>query len=194
MSKTNSTNGHFTTRRLVFDAVLIALFFVLSISSLRIGNTFKISFASLPIVVAAMMFGPVDGFIVGFVGELLSQMLTYGFTATTILWMLDPAARGLIIGIACILLKQYMRLDRIVAQKQPYVYFLIIALSSFAASTLNTLALYVDSKMFGYYEYHMVFGVYFVRIGTGMVSSLLMGAIAIPILVALKKTKVVEFA
>ena len=60
-----------------------------------------------------------------------------------------------------------------------------VVLSSVAASLMNTAALYVDSKMFGYYEYHMVFGVLLIRLGTGIVSSVLMAIIAVPVLQAL---------
>lgn len=38
---------------------------------------------------------------------------------------------------------------------------------------------------FGYYEYHMVFGVLLIRLGTGIVSSVLMAIIAVPVLQAL---------
>ena len=58
----------------------------------------KLTFASLPGILAAMLFGPIDGFIVGFLGAFLEQMLHFGFTPTTLLWILPPAIRGLLIG------------------------------------------------------------------------------------------------
>ena len=190
MSKNGSKS--FTTRRIVLDAVLIALFFVLSSASIRIGNTFKITFDSLACILGAMLFGPIDAFLVGFLGEFLAQMLSYGFTATTMLWVLGPAVRGLLIGLGVLLFKNQMSLETIVSAKKPYVYAAVNIVASAVTSCLNTLALYVDSKMFGYYEYHMVYGVLFTRIITGIVSSLIMAIIVIPILVALKKTKLVN--
>ena len=98
----------FATKRIALDAVMIALFFVLSTASIRIGNTFKITFDSLACLLTAMMFGPIDAFLVGFLGEFMSQMLGFGFTATTLLWVLAPAVRGLLIGLAVVLFKRQM--------------------------------------------------------------------------------------
>jgi hypothetical protein len=118
--------------------------------------------------------------------------MSYGFTATTMLWVLGPAVRGLIIGLGVLLFKKQMSLETIVGSKKPYIYVIVNIVASAVTSSLNTLALYVDSKMFGYYEYHMVFGVLFTRIITGIFSSLIMAAIVIPVLVSLKKTKLVN--
>ena len=78
-----------------------------------------------------------------------------------------------------------------IQNRKPYVYFGFVILASIITSLCNTMALYVDSKMFGYYEYHMVFGVLFVRLGTGIVSAVVMAVIAIPVLRALKASKLV---
>lgn len=182
--------GTFSTRRIVLDAMLVALFFVLSSTSIRLGNTFKITFDSLACLLTAMLFGPLDAFLVGFLGEILAQMLSYGFTATTLLWVLGPAVRGLVLGLGVVFFKDKMSLSAI-QNRKPYVYLGVVMLASIITSLCNTMALYVDSKMFGYYEYHMVFGVLFVRLGTGIVSAVVMAVIAIPVLRALKASKLI---
>lgn len=182
--------GTFSTRRVVLDAMLVALFFVLSSTSIRLGNTFKITFDSLACLLTAMLFGPLDAFLVGFLGEILAQMLSYGFTATTLLWVLGPAVRGLVLGLGVVFFKDKMSLSAI-QNRKPYVYLGSVMLASIITSLCNTMALYVDSKMFGYYEYHMVFGVLFVRLGTGIVSAVVMAVIAIPVLRALKASKLI---
>ena len=65
------------TKRLVTVAVLIALYTVLSLFSANLG-LIKLTFESFPVLVASLMFGWVDGLLVGAVGGLLNQMLTYG--------------------------------------------------------------------------------------------------------------------
>ena len=187
----NTGTSSFTTRRIVIDAMMIALFFLLSSTSIRIGNTFKITFDSLACLITAMLFGPVDALLVGLVGEFMAQMISYGFTQTTLLWMLAPAVRGLIPGLGVVLLKGRMSLGAI-RRKKVLPYFLVVALASVLASFCNTFALYVDSKLFNYYEYHMVFGVLLVRIGTGLVSAIVMAILVIPILEALRASRVVE--
>ena len=58
-------------------------------------------------------------------------------------------------------------------------------------SLINTFTLYVDSKMFGYYSYAMVFGVLWLRLATGAISSVLMAVASKPVVLALKKSKLI---
>ena len=74
-----------STRRIATDAMLAAMYVCLSYVSLSIGNSMKITLDSLPILVAALLLGPLDGLAVGLTGSFLSQLLTYGLSATTIL-------------------------------------------------------------------------------------------------------------
>ncbi len=185
MSKTR-----FPVRRIAIDAVLIAMYFGLSLLSVEIGGI-KLTFASLPTLICAMLFGPVDGFLVGFLGAFMEQMIKYGFTATTLLWVLPPAIRGLFVGVCALLLKKYMSVDAILSTKRPYVYFVVTLLSGAIVSTLNTLVYYVDAKMFGYYEYHMIFGVFWLRIASGLLSTLLMAVVALPVVAALQRANFV---
>lgn len=186
MSKNNTLLGVFSVRRIAIDAVLIAMFFGLSLLSVQLGGI-KITFASLPTIICAMLFGPIDGFLVGFLGAFLEQMLKFGFTATTMLWILPPAIRGLFIGLCAVLLRKHMSVDSILQTKRPYVYFFFCILSGIIVSTLNTLVFYVDAKIYHYYEYHMIFGVFWIRIASGIVSSLLMALVALPVVAALKR-------
>lgn len=181
MSKTR-----FPVRRIAIDAVLIAMYFGLSLLSVEIGGI-KLTFASLPTLICAMLFGPVDGFLVGFLGAFMEQMIKYGFTATTLLWVLPPAIRGLFVGVCALLLKKHMSVDAILSTKRPYVYFVVTLISGVIVSVLNTLVFYVDAKMFGYYEYHMIFGVFWIRIASGLLSTLLMASIALPVVAALQR-------
>ena len=102
-----SKHKKFSTRRIVIDALLISLFFVLSLFSVEIGGV-KITFVSLPTVVCAMLYDPVDACIVGFLGAFLEQMMKYGFTATTLLWLVPAAIRGLVIGLGVVLFRKQM--------------------------------------------------------------------------------------
>ena len=187
------TNTHriFPVKRLATDAVLIAVYFALAVLSVEIYGV-KITFNSLPVVIAAMIFGPVDGFLVPFLGEFLSQMIRYGFTPTTVLWMLAPALRGLIVGIAVLALRKSMSVDVLIGSKRPWVYFLVCILAAVITSLGNTGAYYVDAKLFGYYNYALIFGVAGVRILSNVVSSILTAILAIPILAALRKANLIK--
>ena len=81
------------------DALCAALYVVLSsYVSLNLGPM-KLSLDGLPILIGALMFGPMDGLIIGLLGNFLSQLLgSYGLSATTVLWMLPDGLRGLSVG------------------------------------------------------------------------------------------------
>ena len=184
----------FTARRMVFDAMLIALFVVLSFLNVRIGNVFKIGFSSFATIVAAILLGPVDGFLVGFAGEFLEQILTYGLTPTTILYMIGPGARGLVLGLVLLLFSRdsvpYLTaLDR----KRPYIPAAALLLSSFAQTMLNTLANYVDARMFGWYSPEIIFGSMAARIVVGFAQTFIFAGLAITVLHVLRNSHFIPY-
>lgn len=182
----------FPAKRLVVDAVLIALYVVLGFWKIPIGNLFRISPASFAVILCAMIFGPVDGLIVGFMGEFLSQILgPYGLTQTTLLWCLGEGVRGLSLGLCVLPLKKRIAGKPVLAPGIMAMLLVCLVLTSVLASLCNTLALYVDSKLFGYYNFYMVFGVLLGRLAINGVMSVLLGYIALPIIRALQKTKLI---
>ena len=71
--------NRFTAKRIAINAVLVALYIGLSMFSFILGGV-KITLEGLPVVICAIVFGPIDAVIVGFLGEFVNQMLTFGFT------------------------------------------------------------------------------------------------------------------
>ena len=65
-------------------------------------NAVKISLGSLPFIIIALLCGPAEGFITGSVGTLISQMITYGLTITTPIWLIPGAMAGLVCGLVYI--------------------------------------------------------------------------------------------
>ena len=179
------------TKRLVLDALLIALFFVLSSAAVTIGGI-KLTFASLPGILAAMLFGPIDGFVVGFLGAFLEQMLHFGFTPTTLLWILPPAIRGLLVGLGTLAFKKQMSLETILSARRPWVYYAVNLVTAVVVSLGNTMVYYLDSIIYHYYSYALIFGVLGMRILTGLLSTLLMSTVALPVLAALRKANLVR--
>lgn len=176
----------FTTKRLVIDALLVALFFVLSMFAVEIAGV-KITFVSLPTVVCALLYGPVDACIVGLLGAFLEQMLKYGFTATTVLWLLPAVLRGLIVGLGTVVLRRSMSIEAITSTKKPYVYYIVCIVAGLVTSCANTLVFYLDSVIYHYYSFAMIFGVFWVRLATGALASLVTATVALPVVVALRK-------
>ena len=136
------------TKKLAVNAILAAMCAVLGAISLDLGNL-KLTFESLPVLMAALLFGPIDAMAVGGIGTLLYQLLRYGVTATTALWILPYVLCGLLAGL-------YARRHGFeLSVKQ-------LAFITFATGImiflLNTLVLYIDSKIYGYYSAVFIFG------------------------------------
>lgn len=127
-------------KRLTTNAVLIALYVVLSFVSLNFGFL-KLSFALLPVFLSALCFGAVDAVAVGAVASFIQQMLTYGFTATTVLWMLPPIVLGALVG----LYARSKQFDMTIRQ-----HAFIIAIGCLTVTTINTVVMLIDGWVYGY--------------------------------------------
>lgn len=141
-------------KRLSIDALLAAMCAVLGYLSLDFGNL-KITFESLPVLIGALLFGAADGMAVGGVGTLIYQLLRYGVTLTTPLWILPYVLCGLWAG-------HYARTRdfRLNAGQLAYV----TVISGVGIFLLNTAVLYLDSKIYGYYSFAFIFGTFLVRL------------------------------
>ena len=166
------------TRRIVLIGLLVAMYVVLSLFLTVTLWNFKITFEALPILVGAFLLGPVDGLLIGFLGSFLNQMLTYGFTPTTLLWVLPHAFSGLLVGFLAKRLKGELTVKNVAV---------ITVISALCVTALNTLAMYVDSKMFGYYSKAFVFGALGVRVITGIATAVAFALILPTLLAQLKK-------
>ncbi len=65
----------FTVRQLALNAVLIAISTVLAGLAVNLGGNFKITFESLPVHIGALLFGPVDGMLIGGIATFIYQVL-----------------------------------------------------------------------------------------------------------------------
>jgi ECF transporter S component (folate family) len=169
-------NKIFTTSRITRDAMLAAVCAVLGFIALDLGNI-KITFESLPVLLAGFMFGPVDGMLVGGIGTLVYQLLRYGVSATTVLWMLPYIICGLITGLAA--LNKANRTD------SKRILFIVIAVEILIL-IINTGVIYIDSKIYGYYSAAYVFGSLAVRIVICIVKSAAFGLVLPMLLRGLK--------
>ncbi|MBR3000461.1 MAG: folate family ECF transporter S component [Oscillospiraceae bacterium] len=166
------------TRRIVLVGLLTAVYVVLSIFLTVTLWNFKITFEALPILVGAFLLGPADGLLIGLLGSFLTQMLTYGFTAATPLWVLPHAFSGWIVGLMA------AKMGEPHSVKKTAVITVVSALS---VTALNTLAMFVDSKMFGYYSKAFVFGALGVRIVTGIATAVAFSLLLPPLLAQIRK-------
>ncbi|MBQ7874043.1 MAG: folate family ECF transporter S component [Oscillospiraceae bacterium] len=164
-------------KRLVTNAMLIAMYVVLSIvATINLGNM-KFTLDSLPIIVGAALFGPIDGMLIGLCGSFINQLITWGLGPTTVLWIIPAGVRGLLIG----LYAKHHNFDMNFKQTQ-----LITISSALVVTALNTVILYADAWIMGYH-YAAVFVDVVLRILVGVIIAFVFGAILPHILKPLKK-------
>ena len=164
------------TKRLALDAMLAAMFVVLSLFSINLPGM-KITLDSLPILVGAALLGPLDGLAIGLVGSFLNQMITYGFTATTLLWIIPAGLRGLLVGLYA------KRHDYSMTLRQTV--FITIA-AALLVTALNTLFLYIDSWAYSY-SYTAALATLALRILAGIITAVVFSLILPVILTALRR-------
>lgn len=170
----------YSTKKLIIYAMFVAMFFVLSIyGTVNLGNM-KITLQNIPLLMAAFLFGPLEGAVVGGLGMLLNQLLSqYGITVTTPLWILPHIICGAYVG--ALSHRKKFSIDN------KFIVASIIISSLLILTIFNTLALFIDSKIFGYYSAPFVFGSLLMRIITAVVSGSIYTLILPPIIKKLEK-------
>lgn len=173
------------TRRICVTGMLAALYLALNMVGFRAWS-FHITFASLPVVVGALLFGPVEGMLIAFIGEFFNQVLSYGVTPTTALWLIPPAVRGLAVGSAALAMRKGpKRLD-----ERPVLCYVVCMAAALCTTAVNTLVMYLDSVIMDYYSFAYVFGSAVIRIGSGILTAVVVTTVAVPLVRLLRRQKV----
>lgn len=168
-----------TTRKLVVIALLTAVYVVLSIVGTLNLWWIRISVDSLPIILGALLYGPAGGLLVGLLGSFLNQLITYGLTATTLLWVLPAAVRGLLIGL-------YAKHCGYTLSRAQTVG--VLCVTALIVTALNTGVMYLDSVIYGYFSYAYVFGHLFIRVVSGVATAVVMALVAPPVIDLVKRS------
>ncbi len=168
-----------SVRKMAIIAMLVAVYVILSMVGTLNLWWIRISVDSLPIILGALLYGPAGGLLVGLLGSFLGQLLSYGLTATTILWITPAAVRGLLIGL-------YAKKHKY--ELTPLQLALVLIVTALIVTALNTAVMYLDSVLYGYYSYAYVFGGLVVRVVSGMATAVVMSFVAPPVVKLLRKT------
>ena len=169
----------FTAKKLVMIAMLTAVYVILClVGTIRLW-WMNISVATLPLILASLLFGPVGGLFVGLLGSFLEQLLNYGLMATTALWLVPNTVRGLLLGV-------YFRKLNYCPTRAQLIGALTVA--ALITTALNTLVMYLDSVVQGYYSYAYVFGGIVTRAIAGVVTAIVMALVAPPVVGLLERT------
>lgn len=125
----------------VMSAIYVGLDFLAVSISAPFGGSIKFSISGLPVIIVAAFFGPVWGAATGFVGAFLGQIITYGISATTLLWVLPAVARGLVFGVLFKAFKKSLK---------PHILCVETVVSALAVTLINSFVMYIDSIVYKY--------------------------------------------
>ncbi len=136
MEKQTKTKTNRVVLRITMVGMLAAVYYVLSLLTIPAGPFLQFSVDSLPIIVGGMLFGPIDGMLVGGIGESLNQLIGGGkLDVTTPLWIIPPVVRGLIVGL---FLNSRKKTPGIIKSS------VVITLSSIVHTALNSVAILIS--------------------------------------------------
>ena len=164
-------------------AIMAAMYFLLSLFSIKAGNI-RITLTSVVTVVMAYLCGPCMAAVSVFIGEFLSQLLNYGIGITTILWLIPPVLRAILVGNLYWLFRKVTESG---VRELNFVRFLVVnSLSSIVVTIANTGVMALDALILGYYTKAYVFAAFFVRLGIGIITSVIVSFIAFPIIMCIR--------
>ena len=166
-----------STRKLALLSLFAAMVAVLEIYSIHLSN-FRFTFESLPIYLSGLLFGPLPGALVGGVGTLISQIISFGIMPTTLLWVGPYIIVGLLSG-------TYAKKKKGQFSSRELRFFLLAM--ELTITALNTLSLYIDGHVYGYYKPSIIFATLIPRIVIAAVKGYLYGYLLPPIHEAIQK-------
>ena len=137
----NTTNSQ-KIRRLVLDAMLVALYVVFSTVLAFKTPWFEVSLVGLPILLSARLFGAKDALVIALLGSFMEQLMSpYGLSATTPLWMAPVVLMAAAAALGFFLIGRRNSLPLMLG---------VIILSELLLTVFNTAALYLDGYIMNY--------------------------------------------
>ncbi len=168
-------------RRICLDGMMAAIYIALIFITIRIGDI-RISFGALPIMFVTLCLGLPDGLAVAFIGEFIGQMINYGFTPTTFLWVIPPMLRVVVLWLFHLPFKK----KGDVLYNHIVWYYVGAIVAALFVTASNTLVMYLDAIIIGYpITYVLVETI--IRFAVGMLSSAICATILLPVTRVLKK-------
>ncbi len=163
----------------VMAALYVGLDFLAVSVSAPFGGNLKISLSGLPVIIVSIIGGPLWGAATGFIGAFIGQMISYGFSATTLLWVLPAVVRGLSMGWMFKAFKKSLN---------PGILTLETCISALLVTLFNTGAMLVEQYLYGYYSSFLAIYVAIPsRIFAGIITAIVFSLMLPTIINALKK-------
>ena len=166
------------TTQLTLNAMLAAVCAVLGYLALDLF-TLKVTFESFPVLLAGLMFGPVNCALVGLIGTFIYQLLRYGLEMSTPLWIIPYVVMGAVVG-------AYAKRSTYDNSAKEIRFIALVA--ELLVFLMNTVALYFYSKiLYGAFSLPFITGSLLPRLLIALAKGIAYGLIARPILIKLSR-------
>ena len=153
----------YSVKDISLASTFAALSIILDVLSVRTDSS-KYTLYGLPLLFAGILFGPWVGLLTGLVSGFLSQLLTFGLSITTPLWMIAPMLWGFISGLL---------FHNVFKKKEsPKNIVLTVILTSVFVTLTNTLALYLDGLIYHYPTPYVI-----AQLGVRLITSIMLAII-----------------
>ena len=170
-------------------ALLTAMMTLLALTLAIQTPFFKFSFKSLPIVLASMMFGPLEGMIVAVLGEFMAQVVgPYGLSPTTFIWIFPPASHAVVVGLT----SMYMQRNGARLENRPIVCYAVCVLGGMLTTTSNTFGMWLDS-LFYHTSFAPVLFITPARYVSGVATAIGIATVCIPVMHMLRRSGALKY-
>ena len=169
-------------------ALLTAMMVLLSLTLAVRTDYFKLTFGSLPVVLAAMLYGPLAGATVAVLGEFMVQLLTFGLMPTTVIWILPPAIRAVVVGLAAVQLRK----TGVPLERRPALCYIVCIAGAVLTTTGNTFGMWLDSLV-NRTSFAAVLFITPARYVTGAVTAVAVATVCIPVMQGLRRSGVLRY-
>ena len=109
--------------------------------------------------------------------------------ATTVLYLIPPALRGLVVGLGALALLS-LRGQRL--EERRMLCYAVCIVAAVCTTLGNTLVNWLDSVLMGYYFPGLILGDFVWRLIVGMINAVVMSSLAIPLVKALRQRNAVS--
>lgn len=167
-----------SSKQYALCGVLAAMTAVLGYIALDF-TSIKITFESFPVIIAGLMFGPLGGMVTGGIGTFIYQILRYGFSVTTPIWILPYIVCGAFAG-------YFARRGGFDLSRRQII--AVSVGSELLVTAINTFGIYIDSHIYGYYYPTIITGLLIPRVAISIAKAVVLALVLPELLKTLKKT------
>lgn len=173
------------TYKLAVMGILGALCIAFSCLSIKTGPL-TVSFASLPIYVAAFYLGAPEAIVVALLGGAADQIISYGISTTTLLWLIPGVLRAVI---AFLLSYWYKKLYKKPIETDYTITLIACVISSLICTLATTAVMAIDALLFNYFSWTYIILSLGMRLFSSILVAILCGTVVSPIVNILKQKR-----